>query len=207
MNNQFKNPTFGGFKPNAMQRIAGTLGYTGEMSGFQSYLEQNPDKKNQMDEFKQAAMTMAKGGSVRKFNTGGFSFGNTPVGNLAQGNTGYSANQYSANPALTEAEKNAQTTAQQMADNDDDGPSVNQPVQLGPQVETVQYVPQGGPPISYQQSQQPLPQNSADLINPNISQTVQQNVAGTFDIVDASGKVIKTNIDTAEQAQQMIGQQ
>jgi hypothetical protein len=198
MNNQFKNPTFGGFKPNAMQRIAGTLGYTGEMSGFQSYLEQNPDKKNQMDQFKQAAMTMAKGGSVRKFNTGGFSFGNTPVGNLAQGNTGYSANQYSANPALTEAEKNAQTTAQQMADNNDDGPSVNQPVQLGPQVETVQYVPQGGPPIPYQQSQQYQQQ---------AAQTVQQNAAGTFDIVDASGKVIKTNIDTAEQAQQMIGQQ
>ena len=71
MNNQFKNPTFGGFKPNAMQRIAGTLGYTGEMSGFNSYLDQNPDKKNQMDQFKQAAMTMAKGGSVRKFQTGG----------------------------------------------------------------------------------------------------------------------------------------
>jgi len=71
MINQFKNPTFGGFKPNAMQRIAGTLGYTGEMSGFNSYLEQNPDKKNQMEQFKQAAMMMAKGGSVGKYQTGG----------------------------------------------------------------------------------------------------------------------------------------
>ena len=53
MINQFKNPTFGGFKPDAMQRIAGTLGYTGDMSGFQEYLNQNPDKQAQMDQFKQ----------------------------------------------------------------------------------------------------------------------------------------------------------
>ncbi len=119
MINQFKNPTFGGFKPDAMQRIAGTLGYTGDMSGFNSYLDQNPDKKNQMEQFKQAAMTMAKGGSVRKFNTGGFSFGNTPVGNLPQGNTGYSAN-----PAQTAAERQAAATAQQMAaNNNDDSPA------------------------------------------------------------------------------------
>jgi len=189
MNNQFKNPTFGGFKPNAMQRIAGTLGYTGEMSGFQSYLEQNPDKKNQMDEFKKAAMMMAKGGSVRKFQAGGFNNPNA---------SSYSANQYSANPAQTSAEFRAVAQAQQTAaNNNDDGPSVNQPVQLGQQVETVQYVPQGGPPIPYQQSQQYQQQG----------QTVQQNAAGSFDIVDASGKVIKTNIDTAEQAQQMSGQQ
>ena len=71
MINQIKNPTFGGFKPNAMQRIAGTLGYTGDMSGFQEYLNQNPDKQAQMDQFKQAAMTMARGGAVQKFQAGG----------------------------------------------------------------------------------------------------------------------------------------
>ena len=72
MINQIKNPTFGGFKPDAMQRIAGTLGYTGDMSGFQQYLEQNPEKRTQMDQFKQAAMMMAKGGAVQKFQAGGF---------------------------------------------------------------------------------------------------------------------------------------
>ena len=36
---------FGGFKPQAMQRIAGSLGYTGDMVGFDSYLNSNPDKK------------------------------------------------------------------------------------------------------------------------------------------------------------------
>ena len=66
MINQIKNPTFGGFKPDAMQRIAGTLGYTGDMSGFQQYLEQNPEKRTPMDQFKQAAMMMAKGGAVSK---------------------------------------------------------------------------------------------------------------------------------------------
>ena len=63
MINQIKNPTFGGFKPDAMQRIAGTLGYSGDMSGFQQYLANNPDKQAQMDQFKQAAMTMARGGA------------------------------------------------------------------------------------------------------------------------------------------------
>ena len=74
MNNQnmnIKNPTFGGFKPDAMSRIAKTLGYEGEMSGFQQYLDQNPDKRTQMDQFKQTAMMMAKGGSVQKFQVGG----------------------------------------------------------------------------------------------------------------------------------------
>lgn len=65
MINQIKNPTFGGFKPDAMQRIAGTLGYSGDMSGFQQYLANNPDKQAQMDQFKQAAMTMARGGVVK----------------------------------------------------------------------------------------------------------------------------------------------
>ena len=160
MNNQFKNPTFGGFKPNAMQRIAGTLGYTGDMSGFNSYLEQNPDKKNQMEQFKQAAMMMAKGGVVRNFQAGGTTtFGTSgPPGS-------YSSNQYSANKANTAAEVKAAEIAKGLAaNNNDDGPSQQ-------------------------------------------SQTVQQNAAGTFDIVDATGKVIKTNIDTPQQAQQMTGGQ
>ena len=71
------NPTFGGFKPDAMSRIAKTLGYEGEMTGFQQYLDQNPDKRTQMDQFKQAAMRMAKGGAVRKYQAGGFSSPNT----------------------------------------------------------------------------------------------------------------------------------
>ena len=36
---------FRGFKPQAMQKIAGRLGYTGAMANFDTYLEQNPDKK------------------------------------------------------------------------------------------------------------------------------------------------------------------
>ena len=71
MMNQFKNPTFGGFKPEAMKRIANSLGYSGEMSGFKSYLNTNPDKQNQMNQYNQTAMAMARGGVVQKFNQGG----------------------------------------------------------------------------------------------------------------------------------------
>jgi hypothetical protein len=78
-NNQFKNPTFGGFKPDAMKRIANSLGYTGDMSGFQSYLNNNPDKQNQMNQYNQAAINMARGGAVRKYQEGGMGVPETPI--------------------------------------------------------------------------------------------------------------------------------
>ena len=40
---------FGGFKPEAMQRIANGLGYNGDMSGFDQYLNSNPDKQQKMN--------------------------------------------------------------------------------------------------------------------------------------------------------------
>ena len=63
--------TFGGFKPEAMQRIAGSLGYQGDMAGFDEYLNANPDKKQKMDMYNQKAMQMARGGIVQKFQEGG----------------------------------------------------------------------------------------------------------------------------------------
>ena len=78
-NNQFKNPTFGGFKPDAMQRIASSLGYTGDMSGFQSYLNNNPDKQNQMNQYNRAAINMARGGAVRKYQEGGMGVPEKPI--------------------------------------------------------------------------------------------------------------------------------
>ena len=56
---------FKGFKPQAMQRIAGTLGYRGDMSGFNDYLNQNPDKKQQMGMYQQKAVQMLQGGLVK----------------------------------------------------------------------------------------------------------------------------------------------
>lgn len=62
---------FKGFKPEAMQRIAGTLGYQGDMKGFNDYLSQNPDKMNTMNMYQQKAMQMAMGGYVKKYAEGG----------------------------------------------------------------------------------------------------------------------------------------
>jgi len=55
---------FKGFKPQAMQRIAGTMGYQGDMSGFNTFLEQNPDKMQMMNMYQDKAVQMVKGGSV-----------------------------------------------------------------------------------------------------------------------------------------------
>ena len=51
---------FQGFKPEAQKRIAGKLGYTGDMSDFDGYLEQNPDAKQKMDMYNQHVRTLQK---------------------------------------------------------------------------------------------------------------------------------------------------
>ena len=56
---------FKGFKPEAMQRIAGALGYQGNMNGFNDYLLQNPDKMQQMNMYQNKAIQMVKGGMVK----------------------------------------------------------------------------------------------------------------------------------------------
>ena len=63
---------FQGFKPEAQKRIAGKLGYTGDMSDFEGYLEQNPDAKQQMDTYTKQAVDMMNGGMVaRNYAPGG----------------------------------------------------------------------------------------------------------------------------------------
>ena len=62
---------FSGFRPEALQRIATSLGYQGDMSAFNTYLEQNPDANNKMSYYMDAARKMAKGGMVKKYADGG----------------------------------------------------------------------------------------------------------------------------------------
>ena len=62
---------FGGFRPEAMQRIAQNLGYSGDMGGFDQYLNDNPDKQQKMNGYNARAKQMAEGGMVQKFAPGG----------------------------------------------------------------------------------------------------------------------------------------
>ena len=62
---------FKGFKPQGLQKIANSMGYTGSLEGFDSYLQQNPDKQKMMNMYNQRAMQMAQGGAVRKMQVGG----------------------------------------------------------------------------------------------------------------------------------------
>ena len=61
---------FRAFKPEAMNKIAKAMGYTGDMGQFQSFIEQDPMRQQQMQRFTNAAIQMARGGVVR-MNTGG----------------------------------------------------------------------------------------------------------------------------------------
>ena len=58
---------FGGFKPESMQRIANSLGYNEDMDGFDQYLNDNPDKKQKMDNYTMKAKQMAEGGMAKSF--------------------------------------------------------------------------------------------------------------------------------------------
>jgi len=66
---------FKGFKPQGLQKIANSMGYTGSLEGFDSYLQQNPDKQNMMNMYNQRAMQMAQGGAVRRMREGGVAGG------------------------------------------------------------------------------------------------------------------------------------
>ena len=69
---------FQGFKPQAMERIAGTLGYQGDMSKFKDFLSADPDAQNKFNDFQTKAITMMNGGMVRKqYAEGGVATGGT----------------------------------------------------------------------------------------------------------------------------------
>ena len=58
---------FQGFKPESMPKIANSLGYNGNMQGFQQYLDQNKDKQDMMNQYMQKAQQMANGGVPSKY--------------------------------------------------------------------------------------------------------------------------------------------
>jgi len=66
---------FKAFKPSGMEKIARSMGYQGGMDGFQEYLATNPAQQQQMDMYTNKAMQMARGGVVRKMQTGGLTLG------------------------------------------------------------------------------------------------------------------------------------
>ena len=191
MINQIKNPTFGGFKPDAMQRIAGTLGYTGDMSGFQQYLEQNPEKRTQMDQFKQAAMMMAKGGAVQKFQAGGAP---NPFGAFAPKLTDkgtYFKDGVEYTPQLGFGGAQAIPTAQL---NQQQPKPMPMPTNSGGMKGLAPKTTQLGPNVTTPQITQP-------------TFTTQQTATGGFEVLDQTGKAVKTNLDTMQQAQDYAQQQ
>jgi len=57
---------FQGFKPQAMERIAGTLGFQGDMGKFKDFLEADPEAQTKFNNFQRQAIQMMNGGMVRK---------------------------------------------------------------------------------------------------------------------------------------------
>ena len=56
---------FKAFKPEAMNKIAKTMGYSGDMNKFQEFIEQDPQRQQQMNMYTNAARMMARGGVVK----------------------------------------------------------------------------------------------------------------------------------------------
>jgi len=70
---------FKAFKPQALNKIAGAMGYQGDMSQFQKFIEEDPQRKAQMDRYTNAARMMARGGVVRMQTGGDITTGPAPV--------------------------------------------------------------------------------------------------------------------------------
>ena len=67
---------FQGFKPQAMERIAGTLGYQGDMGKFKDFLQTDPEAQMKFNDFQRQAINMMNGGMVRKnYQEGGLESG------------------------------------------------------------------------------------------------------------------------------------
>ena len=56
---------FKAFKPSGMEKIARSMGYQGNMQGFQDYMAQDPMRQQRMQGYQQKAMQMARGGIVK----------------------------------------------------------------------------------------------------------------------------------------------
>jgi len=93
---------FKAFKPQALNKIAGAMGYQGDMSQFQQFIEEDPQRKAQMDRYTNAARMMAKGGVV-KMQTGGNISPGGGSGGIQQGisGPGYSTFQPNIPPPST----------------------------------------------------------------------------------------------------------
>ena len=70
---------FKAFKPSGMQKIANSMGYQGDMQGFQDYLALDPMRQQQMQQYQQQATMMARGGMVNKYREGGVVGGVNPL--------------------------------------------------------------------------------------------------------------------------------
>ena len=69
---------FKAFKPSGMEKIARSMGYQGNMQGFQDYIAQDPMRQQRMQQFTNQAMQMARGGAVKRANVVKMQEGGTP---------------------------------------------------------------------------------------------------------------------------------
>ncbi len=76
---------FKAFKPEAMKKIAGAMGYSGDMNQFQQYVQQDPQRQQQMQQYNNAAIQMARGGVV-KMKKGGDTKGTNKNSEVNMGN-------------------------------------------------------------------------------------------------------------------------
>ena len=73
---------FKAFKPSGMEKIARSMGYQGSMQGFQDYVSQDPMRQQQMQNYTNQAMQMARGGVARKKLAVGGAASGAPLGNI-----------------------------------------------------------------------------------------------------------------------------
>jgi len=209
---------FRGFKPEAQKRIANKLGYSGDMSMFDAYLANNPDKQQMMNTYQQQAVKMMQGGFV-KMQEGGLATNTSSGSMLSSLITGVGASGITTGPskedeefpfAISSESPTSNFYPQQPAVVQQEGVPPQQPTYQGESITELQARRALDPSLPYGTTVQPVGTQITpeQMISPTSGQVVGDIQVGSLQapttIADQQVAKDATTYD-AEKSQEQVG--
>jgi len=209
---------FRGFKPEAQKRIANKLGYSGDMSMFDAYLANNPDKQQMMNTYQQQAVKMMQGGFV-KMQEGGLATNTSSGSMLSSLITGVGASGITTGPpkedeefpfAISSESPTSNFYPQQPAVVQQEGVPPQQPTYQGESITELQARRALDPSLPYGTTVQPVGTQITpeQMISPTSGQVVGDIQVGSLQapttIADQQVAKDATTM-TAEKSQEQVG--
>ena len=206
---------FGGFTPQQQQTLLSKVGYTGpaQQDDINKFMMSSPKAASMMGKYAQMAKARVEGGPQMAMHVGG----DVPL-------------EIKPGQSLADAATAQQAAADQMADTQDPQIAAANTAQAEAIKQTVRPQPMVNPGVAqpqidvfnkrmqeqmelFNQGVQPLVQRPMPTpqVNPGLAQPqmrVRQNPqTGSFEVVNAQGKVVRSNLDNQQQAMQYVMEQ